>query len=209
VSVDKPPVRSAGRRPDTGPRQEQESSGSNLPPLNVGVRHASLEHAPYRLLLGHFQGLPLTSAEARLNERSDGRLERLLLMNLYPQRLGEIALLEPVDEAPPRGAVIVGLGPSGELAAADLRGVVTRALLLVALNELDSRLARADTGQVDRRPLGISTVLIGSSAGGGLTVEASVRALMDATAAANARLKRLKVKLLDGQHEATRDDRAL
>jgi hypothetical protein len=27
--------------------------------------------------------LPLTSAEARLNERSDGRLERLAPMNLY------------------------------------------------------------------------------------------------------------------------------
>ena len=97
-----------------------------LPPLTVGVRHGSLEHAPYRLLLGHFQGLPLTSAEARLNERSDGRLERLVLMNLYPQRLGEMAMLEPVDEAPPQGAVILGLGPAGELTAAQLRGLVTR-----------------------------------------------------------------------------------
>jgi tetratricopeptide (TPR) repeat protein len=204
VSADEASVpRSAGRRRAAGPQPEPGVSASSLPPLKVGVRHGSLEHAPYRLLLGHFQGLPLTSAEARLNERSDGRLERLLLMNLYPQRLGEVALLEPVDEAPPRGAVIVGLGPSGELAAAELRGVVTRALLRVALNELDSRLAREDTGQLDRRPLGVSTVLIGSSAGGGLTVEASVRALIDATAAANARLKRLKVRWLDDQHEVT------
>ncbi len=160
-------------------------------PLIVRVRHCSLEHAPYRLLVGHFQGLPLSGAESRLNERSEGRLERLLLMNQYPQRLGETVVLEPVDEAPPLGMVIIGLGPSGELSAAGLRSAVTRALVRVALNELDRRLA-TDAGAAESpwRPLGISTVLIGSSAGGGLPVEASVRALIDAVTTANARLAR-------------------
>jgi hypothetical protein len=195
--------RSAGRRAERAQQAEPEDPAPSLPPLVVRVRHGSLEHAPYRLLLGHFQGLPLTSAEARLNERTDGRLERLLLMNLYPQRLGEMALLEPVDEAPPQGAVILGLGPSGELAAAQLRGVATRALVRVALNVLDRRLADdTGAGQVEQPPLGVSAVLIGSSAGGGLTVEASVRALIDATMAANARLSRLKVGTRDGQRPA-------
>ena len=119
---------------------ERNPGGPSLP-LIVRVRHCSLEHAPYRLLVGHFQGLPLSGAESRLNERSDGRLERLLLMNQYPQRLGETVVLEPVDEAPPLGMVIIGLGPSGELSAAALRSAVTRALVRVALNELDRRLA--------------------------------------------------------------------
>ena len=197
-------ARSAGRRPDLAPTREPESSTPSLPPLTVGVRHGSLEHAPYRLLLGHFQGLPLVSAEARLNERSDGRLERLLLMNLYPQRLGEMALLEPVDEAPPQGAVILGLGPSGELTAAQLRGVVTRALVRVALNVLDRRLAEETaTSPLEPRLLGVSTVLIGSSAGGGLTVEGSVRALIDGVLVANAALGRLKVRIHDAQRPAT------
>jgi tetratricopeptide (TPR) repeat protein len=197
-------VRNVGRRPDRGQPHELGQSGPSLPPLTVGVRHGSLEHAPYRLLLGHFQGLPLTSAEARLNERSDGRLERLLLMNLYPQRLGEMAVLEPVDEAPPQGAVIMGLGPTGELTAAQLRGVVTRALLRVALNVLDRRLAEEPgAAPFEARPLGVSAVLIGSSTGGGLTVEGSVRALIDGVLVANAGLGRLKVGLRDGQHPAT------
>jgi tetratricopeptide (TPR) repeat protein len=197
-------VRSAGRRPDRGQAHEHEQARPSLPPLTVGVRHGSLEHAPYRLLLGHFQGLPLTSAEARLNERSDGRLERLLLMNLYPQRLGEMAVLEPVDEAPPQGAVIMGLGPTGELTAAQLRGVVTRALVRVALNVLDRRLAdEPGTAPYEPLPLGVSAVLIGSSTGGGLTVEGSVRALIDGVLVANAGLGRLKVGIRDGQHPAT------
>ena len=162
----------------------------------------SFEHAPYRLMLGHFQGLPLSGAEARLNERSDGRLERLLLTNLYPQRLGETVVLEPVDEAPPQGAVILGLGPSDELTATQLRGIVTRALVRVALNVLDLRLV-GDDADADAEPLGVSAVVIGSSAGGGLTVEASVRALIEGTLGANATLRHLDVGLPDRLRPAT------
>ena len=144
------------------------------------------------MVAGHFQGLPLSGAEARLNERTDGRLERLLLMNLYPQGLGEMVLLEPVDDAPPRGVVIVGLGPNGELSALQLRGAMTRALLRVALEELDRRLLQ-EPPVGGWSTLGASAVLIGSSSGGGLTVEASVRALIEAVIAANLRIGRLPV----------------
>jgi hypothetical protein len=163
-----------------------------LRPLEVSVRHGSLEHAPYRLLIGHYQGLPLSGAEAQLNRRSDGRLERLLLTHQYPQRLGEIAILEPVDEAPPQGAIILGLGPTGELAPIQLRDIVTRALLRVALNELDRRLVRpAPSGGWP--PLGMCSVLVGSGLGSSVSVESSVRALVDATLSANGRLTRLRI----------------
>ena len=163
-----------------------------LRPLEVSVRHGSLEHAPYRLLVGHYQGLPLSGAEAQLNRRSDGRLERLLLTHQYPQRLGEIAILEPVDEAPPQGAIVLGLGPTGELAPVQLRDIVTRALLRVALNELDRRLVRPPPNG-GWPPLGVCSVLVGSGLGSSVSVEASVRALVDATLAANGRLTRLRI----------------
>lgn len=176
-----------GQASSGAPGAERDGSAGEL---LVRVRHGSLEHAPFRVVAGHFQGLPLSGAEARLNERTDGRLERLLLMNLYPQSLGDLVLLEPVDDAPPRGVVIVGLGPSGELSALQLRGAMTRALLRVALEELDRRvLQEAPAGGWPT--LGASAVLIGSSAGGGLTVEASVRALIEAVLAANLRIGRL------------------
>ena len=175
----------------------------DLNPLQVKVLHGSLEHATYRLLVGHFQGLPLSGAEAQLNRRSEGRLERMLLMQQYPQGLGEILVLEPFDEAPPRGAVIIGLGPSGELAPAQLREFVTRSLLRVALNELERRLAGPLPADGKWPPLGVSSVLIGASAGGGLRVEASVRALIDGTIAATGRLTRMKVLVGGEQRFAT------
>ena len=169
----------------------------HLGELRISVRHASLEHAPYRLLVGHYHGLPLSGAEAQLNRRSEGRLERLLLTQQYPQQLGDIAILDPVDDAPPRGAIVLGLGPSGELAPLQLRGVVARALLRVAMNELDRRLALTDPAKRPRNPLGVSSVVVGSSTRAGLSIEASVRAVIDGTIAANARLTRLSV-MVDG-----------
>jgi CHAT domain len=189
------------------PRQTMGDVVNDGPPdlnaLQVRVLHGSLEHASYRLLVGHFQGLPISGAEAQLNKRSDGRLERMLLMQQYPQRLGDILVLEPLDEAPPRGAVIIGLGPSGELAAAQLRDVVTRSLLRVALIELERRLAGPPPADGRWSPLGVSSVLIGSSSGGGLRVEASVRALIDGTIAANGRLTRMKVLVAGEERFAT------
>jgi hypothetical protein len=170
--------------------------------LKVSVRQCSLEHASYCLLVGHFQGLPLTGAESRLNERSEGRLERLLLMNQYPQRLGDMAILPPVDEAPPNGMAVIGLGPSGELTAAELRAAIARTVVRVALNELDRRLA-VDAPPDQWPPLGVSSVLIGTSAGGGLSVEASVRSLVDGVTAANARLGRMKVIVGEEERPAT------
>ena len=176
----------------------------HLGELRISVRHASLEHAPYRLLVGHYHGLPLSGAEAQLNRRSEGRLERLLLTQQYPQQLGDIAILDPVDDAPPRGAIVLGLGPSGELAPLQLRGVVARALLRVAMNELDRRLALTDPAKRPRNPLGVSSVVVGSSTRAGLSIEASVRAVIDGTIAANARLTRLSV-MVDGAMQVATD----
>ena len=147
-----PVTRDARPVDDAGAPAPTEPPPIDLGDLRVGVRHASLEHAPYQLLVGHYQGLPLSGAEAQLNRRSEGRLERLLLTQQYPQQLGDFAILDPVDEAPPRGAIIVGLGPTGELAPLQLRGVVARTLLRVALNELDRRLAVADPARRARDP---------------------------------------------------------
>jgi tetratricopeptide (TPR) repeat protein len=165
--------------------------------LEVGVRHASLEHAPYALVVGHFAGAPLSGSEARLDDRLGGRLTRLALLNQYPRALGESLLLTPVDEDTPRGVLILGLGPSGELTGTQLSAVVTRALLRLANQHLEHLLAGASTvfppAADDITRLGVSAVPIGTSAGGGLTVEGCVRALVAGVSTANDRLRRLMV----------------
>ena len=93
--------------------------------------------------------------------------------------------------------MILGLGPTGELTGAQLSAVVTRGLLRLANQHLEQVLAGAPTvfppvGD-DPRRLGVSTVSIGTSWGGGLTVEGCVRALVAGVTTANERLRRLMV----------------
>src|SRR5262245_10570271 len=179
----------------------------DAPPLEVGVRHASLEHAPYALVVGHFAGAPLSGAEARLDDRLGGRLTRLTLLNQYPRNIGESLLLTPIGEDTPRGVLILGLGPAGELTGTQLSAVVTRGLLRLANQHLEHLLANAPTvfppigGDVRR--LGVSAVPIGTSSGGGLTVEGCVRALVAGVSTANDRLRRLMVPSGDDTVPAT------
>ena len=115
------------------------------PPLEVGIRHASLEHAPYVLVVGHFAGAPLSGSEGRLDDRLGGRLTRLSLLNQYPRNIGEYLLLTPVDEDTPRGVLVLGLGPTGELTGTQLSAVMTRGLLRLANHHLEHLLAGAPT----------------------------------------------------------------
>jgi tetratricopeptide (TPR) repeat protein len=180
-----------------------------LPPLVVGIRHASLEHSPYPLLIGHFAGAPITGAEARLDERLDGRLSRLQLLGQTPRQIGESILLPPVDDATPPGVVVVGLGPAGELTSTELTAIVTRALLKMLSIQLEQqleheRLEPSPEGvPPKRRGLGISAVLIGTSSGGGLTVEGSIRGILAGVTTANERLRRVRVDLRGSVRRAT------
>ena len=95
------PVSAAATAPAAGDDSSADDAAS---PLEVGIRYASLEHAPYVLVVGHFAGAPLSGAEARLDDRLGGRLTRLSLLNQYPRNIGESLLLTPVDEDTPRGS---------------------------------------------------------------------------------------------------------
>ncbi len=199
---DAEPSDRAGQADPALPPDAGADAGDASPtPLVVGIRHASLEHAPYPLLVGHFAGAPMTGAEARLDERLGGRLTRLQLLGQTPRQLGESLFLLPADDATPRGVVVVGLGPTGELTGTELSAVVTRALLKMIADHLELRLAdeQLQAKAVAEGPphdaIGVSSVLIGSSFGGGLTVEGSVRAVLGGVTAANERLRRLRVAI--------------
>ncbi len=186
----------AGAEPEPATEATSGSDGAP-PPLEVGIRHASLEHAPYVLVVGHFAGAPLSGSEARLDDRLGGRLTRLSLLNQYPRNIGEYLLLTPVDEDTPRGVLVVGLGPTGELTGTQLSAVMTRGLLRLANHHMEHLLAGAPTVfppiADDVHRLGVSAVTIGTSSGGGLTVEGCVRALVAGVNTANDRLGRLMV----------------
>ena len=52
----------------------------------------------------------------------------MTLLNQYPRQLGESILLLPVDDDTPRGVMVLGLGPTGDLTGTQLSAVTTRGL---------------------------------------------------------------------------------
>ena len=161
--------------------------------LTVRLLHASLEHAVYPVLVGHVAGSPLSGAEERLDDCLDHRLSRAQVARDYPEALGEFRHFPGFEEiTPPPGAIVVGLGPMGELTESQLSSVVTRSLTRFASEPRDraraSVVGRSAPQQDFDGRLGLAAVLIGSSRSGGLTVESSIRAIIAGTVAANVRL---------------------
>ncbi len=161
--------------------------------LTVRLVHASLEYAVYPVLVGHFAGSPLSGAEERLDDCLDHRLSRAQVARDYPEAQGEFRHFPGFEEiTPPPGAIVVGLGPIGELTESQLSAVVTRSLTRFASEPRDriraSVMGRSAPQQDFDGQLGLAAVLIGSSRAGGLTVESSIRAIIAGTVAANVRL---------------------
>lgn len=141
--------------------------------VRVTLLHASLEHTPYRLLIGHLSGLPFHGAERRYDERSGGMLSRARALDQYPSQLGELLSVGSSIGENPQAAVIVGLGQPGELTPSSLTAIATRAMARIV-------------HQSSERDIRISAVLLGSSMSGGLAVADSVAAMVEGLLSANA-----------------------
>jgi tetratricopeptide (TPR) repeat protein len=183
-------------------------------PIVISAMHGSLEHVDDPLIVGHVQGTPMTGAEQRLDECFDGRLSRRRMLRRYPGLIREVAIIDNADGASPPSAVIVGLGVTGSLTASRLVDTLIAGMLDVAMAAVD--LATGDvaeragkrsakkSGLLEPTPLNLATVLIGSSAAAGLTVESCVRSLVAAVSAAQTRLEETPVVMADGsQHRAS------
>jgi hypothetical protein len=189
VIVEPPSRETASPRPARRTRHE---TTSTFPTLHVRLLHASLEHAQYPVLVGHFAGSPLSGAEERLDDCLENRLSRAQVARDYPEALGEFRHFPGYEGTPPPGAIVVGLGPVGDLTESQLTSVVTRSLVRYASERRDRERASVSTrpGEAERggNELGVASVLIGTSRSSGLTVEGSVRAIVAGVVAANLRL---------------------
>ena len=145
-------------------------------------------------------GSPLSGAEERLDDCLDHRLSRAQVARDYPEALGEFRHFPGFEDiTPPPGAIVVGLGPMGELTESQLSSVVTRSLTRFATEPRDRAWASVARRTSPKLPfdgrLGLAAVLIGSSRSGGLTVESSIRAIIAGTVAANTRLGQIPLKV--------------
>lgn len=152
--------------------------------LKVSVLHGNLKCAEFPVAVGHYQGDTIVHAEAELDEAFDGALSARYQMGIYPGPKGSVEVILRPDGSPP-GALIVGLGPVGEMSGEVVRLGVFNAALRNAMAVLQNRQEKTD-GFVSAA---FSSVLIGTYGTRALSIEESVATVVQAALEANRALR--------------------
>ncbi|HBA73270.1 MAG TPA: hypothetical protein DCZ63_14090 [Geobacter sp.] len=155
--------------------------------IKVSVRHGSLAFASHPILVGHYQGDTIISAEAYLDQTLDGRLSARHRLRIYPgdDDTAEIFLnpdwerLQKSD-GKPAGAIVIGLGQVGKLSPGRLLRAVSRGVRSYSLSRAECPLVKS--GKAGHA--GISALLIGTGAGG-VSLQYAVTAILRGVVDAN------------------------
>lgn len=156
-------------------------------PIRVSVSNGDLRFAQYPVLVGHFRKDAILNAEKSIDKNLKGMLSDLHRMDLYPGNIGTSELVV-LPKSSFRGALIVGLGEQGRLTAFQLTQTVEQGVskYLVRINNtMDDQVKPVDGSY------GLSALLVGCGYGG-LSIENSVRAILQGVRNANTKMKSLK-----------------
>ena len=140
-------------------------------PVVVRVVHGSLEHAEFPVAVGHYQGMPLDGAEGAIDHCLGGLLSERVLLGAYADQEGSAVSIPGGRGCAPPGALVLGLGPPGDVTASKVTRAMTHAVLTHVLDAVGAGTAR--------RNVGIATVLVGANPLDGLSVPKSVAALLE------------------------------
>ena len=159
------------------------------PAVEVRVVHGNLTHAAYPIVVGHYDGDAILSAEAVLDKALNGRLSELLRIGLYPGALGTSHVFLNAGKRP-AGAIVMGLGEIGKLTTGQLTASFARALLdytLVFRENVERHSAEwlANQDASDFIPVHIATLLIGTVGGGSMVLADAITAIFRAIMQAN------------------------
>lgn len=159
----------------------------SAPIIEVAISHGDLSYARYPVLVGHYLGDTIVSAEAVLDRQLHGALKRRLDLGLYPGRLDSHEIFFNDDpNGKPGGAIVLGLGQVGELMPGLLQAGVCSALLDYALQVSQWPDVRFGKPGAPRKA-SFSCLLVGTSAGG-MAPDSSVDAILRGAVEANKRL---------------------
>ncbi|MEI6827994.1 MAG: CHAT domain-containing protein [Desulfuromonadales bacterium] len=155
--------------------------------IKVSVRHGSLAFASHPILVGHYKGDAIISAEAYLDQTLDGRLSARHRLRIYPgdDDTAEIFLnpewerLQKSD-GKPAGAIVIGLGNVGELSLGRLLRAVSRGVRSYLVSRAECPQVKSGTAG----SAGISAILVGTGAGG-ISLQDSVAAVLRGVIDAN------------------------
>ncbi|WP_218511131.1 CHAT domain-containing protein [Variovorax sp. dw_308] len=160
-------------------------------PIKVLVRHADLKMANHAVMVGHYMGDLIVSAERVIDDALDGALSQAYTAGVYPGGSGTSMsfFADACADADGtfKGAVVLGLGQVGDLTAARLRATARAAMVDHA-----RQLAQHHARDGERLSVGLSCVLVGSG-DAGLSARESVESLLHAAIDANRRLERARL----------------
>jgi tetratricopeptide (TPR) repeat protein len=157
--------------------------------IKVSVVNGSLDHAEHPVAVGHYDGDIITGAEQYLNQCLSGRLKVRMQLGLYPGPLETAEVFFNLERTGrPGGAIVLGLGPMGELSPASLAKTFTHAALIYALAVMEDLNPPPQAEPGGPRSASITTLLIGSGSSG-VEIRESVRAILQGVRRASVLLK--------------------
>ncbi|MCI0620966.1 MAG: CHAT domain-containing protein [Acidobacteria bacterium] len=171
-------------------RRRRKTAKAPEAPVRVSIVHGNLAFARYPVAVGHYAGDTIISAEGHLDRALDGELSRRHELGLYPGALGTSAIFTNpklhLDPPPsPQGAIVIGLGTPGSLNSGTLSRAFSRAMLEYVIEwSNQQRIRQGSRGKEPSTELGLTTLLIGTGAGG-VNVPDSVHATLQSVVRTN------------------------
>jgi hypothetical protein len=158
-------------------------------PIHVTVVHGNLAFASYPVVVGHYAGDAIVSAERYLDHMLNGALTSRSQLELYPGAIETNAFivntrLHEVPDAKPQGAIIVGLGTPTNLSASLLTRSLRKAMLEYVSVWTQNRQMFGGERSAEIYEIGLTTLLIGTGAGG-VSLPDSLFSLLQAVISAN------------------------
>ena len=148
--------------------------------LNVSVVHSHLRQAIYPVAVGHYYRDVIVNAEAALDAALDGALRRRFDLGVYPGEVGTSEIF--LHGLHPPGAIVIGLGPVGDLTSERLRLVFAKALRRFALAVLENETSESESKS---RSAAFSALLVGTDGGALGGISDSIHAIVRGAIAAN------------------------
>ncbi|NTV84646.1 MAG: CHAT domain-containing protein, partial [Bacteroidales bacterium] len=159
-------------------------------PLKVTISQGDLFYAEYPVIAGHFENDGILYAEKYIDENLKGLLAYHHQIGIYPGPIGSSEVFLN-HHSVFKGAIIVGLGKPGNLTASELTKTVEQGVakyLLALWHRNSSQNYIADSFVMT----GISSLIIGCGYAG-LSIEASIKAIILGVFNANIKIRNLKL----------------
>lgn len=156
-----------------GIKNEKEISVNDIP-ITVSISHGDLSYASFPVIAGHFKNDGILYAERAIDYNVNFMLSQKNQLGVYPGEIGTCEIIEKQNYF--EGTIIIGLGETGKLTPYLLSQSVELSMTNYLLNKSNLN--------ENIETVGVSALFIASNFGG-LTIESSIKAIIEGINNAN------------------------